>query len=142
MAAGRSVTLGRPALDFRAGEPHLTRNPRSSRVTRYHEKLAEQRSERRTVSKFSVWIKGADAHGVGFHERVRSVDASQHGIALLTQRDLSHSAILTVNIPGLGSRRADGGRADFRAQALVAYVLPEGDLNRVGLRFIGATLAP
>jgi PilZ domain len=118
----------------------VTRNPRSSRDSSYHEELAEQRSDRRTNSKLSVRIQGADANGVHFDERVRSVNISQHGMALLTPRDLSHAAILTVNIPHRGDPRAGGGRANFQAQALVAYVLPEGDQNRIGLCFVGATL--
>jgi PilZ domain len=118
----------------------VTRNRRSSRDRSYHEKLAEQRSDRRTSSELSVRIQGADSRGVHFDERVRSVNVSQHGLALLTQRDLSHSATLTVNIPHHGNPRAGGGRSDFQAQALVAYVLPEGDQNRIGVSFVGATL--
>ena len=119
----------------------MTRNRRSSRDRSYHEKLVEQRSDRRTGSKLSVRIQGADARGVPFDEQVRSVNVSQHGLAVLTQRDLSHSALLTVNIPRHGNPRAGGGRADFQAQALVAYVIPEGDQNRIGVSFVGATLA-
>ena len=118
----------------------MTRNRRSSRDRSYHEKLAEQRSDRRTSSKLSVRIQGADARGVHFDEQVRSVNISQHGMAVLTERDLSHSATLTVNIPHHGNPRAGGGRADFRAQALVAYVLPEGDQNLIGVSFVGTTL--
>ena len=118
----------------------MTRNRRSSQDHSYREKLTEQRSGSRTSSNLSVRIQGADARGVHFDERVRSVNVSQRGMALLTQRDLSHSAALTVNIPHHGSPRAGGGRADFQAQALVAYVLPEGDHNLIGVSFVGATL--
>jgi hypothetical protein len=118
----------------------MTRNRRSRHDPSYHEELAEQRSDRRIGKKLSVRIQGADAHGVHFDERVPSVNVSSHGLALLTPRDLSHSATLIVNIPKHGGPRAGGGRADFQAQALVAYVLPEGDQNRVGVSFVGATL--
>lgn len=118
----------------------MTRNRRSSREGGYREELAEQRSEARSNPKLSVRIQGADSHGVQFDERVRSVNISSHGMALLTARDLSHSATLTVNIPNRGGPRPGGGRADFQAQALVAYVLPEGEQNRVGVSFVGATL--
>jgi hypothetical protein len=118
----------------------VTRNRRSRHDPSYHEELAEQRSDRRIGKKLSVRIQGADAHGVHFDERVPSVNVSPHGVALLTERDLSHSAALTVNIPRHGNPRAGGGRADFQAHAIVAYVLPEGDQNRIGLCFVGATL--
>jgi hypothetical protein len=49
----------------------------------------------------------------------------------------SPSTSLIVVAPALV---ALGGRTDFEAQALVAYVLPEGDRNRIGLSFVGATL--
>lgn len=120
----------------------MTRNPRSSRDPRYHAELTEQRSDRRLRAELAVRIQGADARGVHFDEPVRSINVSQQGMALLTQRDLSHSATLTVSIAGRGSSRPGGGRADFQAQAIVAYVLPEGGQNRVGVRFIGATLSP
>jgi len=118
----------------------VTRNRRSSQDRTSHEGLREQRSDRRTGSKLSVRIQGADSRGVPFDEQVRSVNVSEHGLALLTERDLSHSATLTVNIPHHGNPRAGGGRADFQAQALVAYVLPEGDHNLIGVSFVGATL--
>ncbi|HXJ97039.1 MAG TPA: PilZ domain-containing protein [Terriglobia bacterium] len=120
----------------------MRRNPRSSRGPSDHGRLAEQRSDRRANSDLFVRIQGADAHGVRFDERVRSVNISQHGMALITARDLSHSATLVVNVPHRGNPRVGGGRADFQAQALVAYVLPEGDQNRIGVRFVGATLTP
>jgi hypothetical protein len=101
----------------------------------------ERRSDKRLEANFPVRIQGADARGVNFDEPVRTINVSEQGMALLTQRDLPRSAILTVSIPGRGATRPRGGRADFLAQAIVAYVLPEGDLNRVGLRFICATLA-
>jgi len=110
-------------------------------VTRQdHEELFEQRSDRRASRNLSVRIQGADAHGVQFNEQVRSVNISPHGVALLTERDLSHSADLTVNIRRHGNPRAGGGRADFQAHAIVTYVLPEGGQNRIGLCFVGATL--
>ena len=119
----------------------MTRNPRSSRDSQSQAKLTEQRSDGRLGADLAVRIQGADARGVNFDERVRSVNVSQQGMALLTGRDLSHSATLTVSIAGRGSSRPGGGRGDFQAQAIVAYVLPEGDQNRIGLRFVGATLS-
>jgi len=101
----------------------------------------QRRSEPRVKSRDEVQIKGADAHGVSFDERARAVNLSEHGLAVLTSRDLAHSATLTVSIRGRGGLRPGGGRSDFLAQAMVAYVFPDGALNRVGLQFIGATLA-
>ena len=101
----------------------------------------QRRSEPRVESRSDVRIKGADARGVNFDEPARTVNLSEHGLALLTPRDLVHSATLTVSIRGRGGLRPGGGRSDFLAQAMVAYVFPDGALNRVGLQFIGATLA-
>ena len=101
----------------------------------------QRRSEPRVESGDEVRIKGADARGVNFDERARTVNMSAHGLALLTPRDLAHAATLTVSIRGRGESRRIGGRADFLAQAMVTYVFPDGDLNRVGLQFIGTTLA-
>ncbi|MGO9271004.1 MAG: PilZ domain-containing protein [Terriglobia bacterium] len=101
----------------------------------------QRRSEARAERRDEVRIKGADAHGVNFDERAHTVNLSEHGLALLTPRDLVHSATLTVTIRGRGGRRPGGGRSNFLAQAMVAYVFPDGALNRVGLQFIGATLA-
>lgn len=100
----------------------------------------ERRSRKRVEAGFQVEIQGADAQGVSFEEQVCAVNLSESGLALRTRRDLPHSATLTVTIAGLGAARPDGRRADFRAQAMVAYVLSDGDMNRVGLRFIGAAL--
>jgi hypothetical protein len=101
----------------------------------------QRRSEPRVERSDEVRIKGADARGVIFDERARTLNMSEHGLALLTTRSLVHSATLTVSIRGRGEPRRSGGRSDFLAQALVAYVFPDGALNRVGLLFIGATLA-
>ena len=120
----------------------MTRNSRSSRDRQHHVEHADRRAHRPHSADLAVRIQGADSRGAGFDELVRSANVSEGGLALLTQRDLSHSATLIVSIAGAGGPRAGGGRADFRAQAIVAYVLPEGDHNRVGLRFVGATLTP
>lgn len=100
----------------------------------------DRRSDNRLGKTVNIRIKGADSRGVAFDERVQTVNLSEHGLALLIRRDLAHSPQLTVSIPCRGVSRPRGGRADFVAHAIVAYVLPEGDLNRVGLRFIAATL--
>ena len=99
-----------------------------------------RRSGNRLGMKFKVRIKGADARGLAFEECVETLNVSAQGIALLTRRELAHSSSLTVTIPRRGMSRPRGGRADFVAHATVAYVLPEGDLNRIGLRFIATTL--
>ena len=71
---------------------------------------------------------------------METLNITEHGIARLTRRELAYSSYLTVSIPGRGIIRPRGGRADFVAQAIVTYVLPQGDSNRVGLRFVGAAL--
>jgi hypothetical protein len=101
----------------------------------------ERRFDKRLEEDIPARIQGTDTRGVKFDEPVRTVNVSEQGMALLTQRDLPPSSILTVSIPGRGATRPRGGRSNFLAQAMVAYVLPHGGLNRVGLRFVSATLA-
>lgn len=103
-------------------------------------RAVSRRSGKRFERKFRVRIKGADARGLAFEEWVKTLNVSEQGLALLTGRDLAHSSHLTVCVPRRGTRSAGGRHRDFVAQAIVAYVLPDGELYRVGLRFIAATL--
>lgn len=103
-------------------------------------RATNQRSGKRFDRKFRVRIKGADARGLAFQEWAKTLNISKQGLALVTARDLAHSSHLTVCIPRKGLRHPRGDRADFVAQAIVSYVLPDGELNRVGLRFVAATL--
>ena len=102
--------------------------------------VVQRRSEPRVERRDEVRITGKDARGVSFDERVCALNVSEHGLALLTPLDLAHSAALTVSMRGGGELRQGGGRSDFLAQAIVAYVFPEGGLNRVGLQFVAARL--
>ena len=43
-------------------------------------------------------------------------------------------------IPGRGPTRAQEGPTDFFSSAAIVRVVPEGEIKRVSLRFIGSTL--
>jgi hypothetical protein len=48
---------------------------------------------------------------------------------------------LTVVLPGRGPVRPGEGPSDFFVSAAVVGVRQEGEMNRVSLRFVGATLS-
>jgi len=100
----------------------------------------ERRSGKRVEAALSVQIRGTDARGIPFEEQAPTVNVSEQGLCLLTRRELEHAANLNVMIAGRGAIRAGGARSDFQAHALVVYVFKEGEVNRVGIRFVGATL--
>ena len=100
----------------------------------------EQRSQRRTHAAVPVEIRGVDALGKAFEESTEAVEVSRRGLSLLTKRELPIYAPLTVVIPGRGPTRPEEGPTDFFANATVVRVTKEGELNRVSIRFVGATL--
>jgi len=104
------------------------------------EKQIGQRSQRRTESAVPVQIRGIDADGAEFDESTEAVEVSRRGLSLLTKRNLPLFTALTVVLPGRGTRRPGEGSADFFSNASVVRVIKEGDVYRVGIRFIGATL--
>ena len=101
----------------------------------------EQRSQRRIHAAVPVEIRGEDAHGEAFEESTEALDVSRRGLAVLTKRDLPLNSTLSVVLPGRGPSRPGEGPADFFATAAVVRVEKEGDMNRVAIRFMGATLA-
>lgn len=99
-----------------------------------------KRSQRRTESAVPVQIRGIDGDGQEFEDSTEAVEVSRRGLSLLTKRNLPLFTSLTVVLPGRGPRRPGEGQADFFSNASVVRVIKEGDVYRVGIRFIGATL--
>lgn len=100
----------------------------------------EQRRQRRIHAAVPVQIRGVDARGEAFEESTEALEVSRRGLSLLTKRDLPLYTALTVVIPGRGPTRPGEGPSDFFATAAVVRVDKEGEMNRVGIRFVGATL--
>ena len=101
----------------------------------------EQRSQRRIHAAVPVEIRGVDAHGEAFEESTDALDVSRRGLAVLTRRDLPLNSTLSVVLPGRGPSRPGEGPTDFFATAAVVRVEKDGEMNRVAIRFMGATLA-
>jgi hypothetical protein len=88
-----------------------------------------------------VQIGGVDAKGESFEEWLDAEEVSRRGLSVMTRRELPVFTPLKVTIPGRGPMRPGEGPTDFFAEASVVRVNPEGELNRVSIRFVGATLA-
>lgn len=100
----------------------------------------EKRTQRRTEASIPMEIRGIDEAGEQFQEFVTALEVSRRGASFLTPRDLAVLAELTVVIPGRGPTRSKEGPTDFFSSAAVVRVAPEGEMNRVSVRFIGSTL--
>jgi hypothetical protein len=101
----------------------------------------EQRSQRRIHAAVPVQIRGVDARGEAFEESTEALEVSRRGLSLLTKRDLPLYSSLTVVIPGRGPSRPSEGPTDFFCTAAVVRVEKEAEMNRVSIRFVGATLS-
>ena len=101
----------------------------------------EQRSQRRIHAAVPINVRGVDAQGQAFEESTEALDVSRRGLSFLTSRDLPTFATLTVVIPGRGPSRPGEGPTDFFSNAAVVRVQKEGEMTRVSIRFVGATLA-
>jgi len=100
----------------------------------------EQRSQRRIHAAVPIEVRGVDAQGHAFEESTEALDVSRRGLCFLTSRELPAFTNLTVVIPGRGPSRPGEGPTDFFSNAAVVRVTKEGVLNRVSIRFVGATL--
>jgi len=85
-------------------------------------------------------VRGVDVEGQEFEEFSEALDVSRRGLSFLTRRQLPLFASVTLVIPGRGQAKPGEGPSDFFATAAVVRVQKEGDLYRVALRFVGATL--
>lgn len=86
-------------------------------------------------------IRGVDGRGETFEETTEALNVSRRGLSLLTKRDLPLDSSVTVVLPGRGPNRPGEGPTDFFSTATVVRVEKEGEMNRVGIRFVGATLS-
>lgn len=100
----------------------------------------ERRTQRRIAAAVPVQIRGVDAWGESFEEATEAMEVSRRGLSLLTERDLPLYTALTVVIPGRGPTRPGEGPTDFFSAATVVRVEKAGEMNRVSIRFVGATL--
>jgi PilZ domain-containing protein len=101
----------------------------------------ERRAQRRTKAAIPVHLRGTDARGEIFEETLEAQNVSRRGLSVLTRRDLAISSTLSVVLPGRGHFQPGQGPSDFLVNATVVRVEKSGDLNRIALRFVGATLA-
>ena len=101
----------------------------------------ERRTQHRVQAAVRIRIRGVDAGGKEFEESTEAAEVSRRGLSFLTKRELPLFAALTVVIPGRGPSHPPGGPTDFFATASVVRVQKEAETYRVGIRFVGATLA-
>ena len=101
----------------------------------------EQRSQRRVQAAIPVQVRGVDANGENFEEWIDALEVSRRGLSVLTRREIPMDSNLSITIPGRGPARPGEGPSDFFANAAVVRVEKEGEMNRVGIRFVGATLS-
>jgi hypothetical protein len=101
---------------------------------------SERRTQRRIEAAVPIQVRGVDGHGQEYEEFTEALEVSRRGLSFSTQRELPLYASVTVVIPGRGPFLPDQGPSDFFANATVVRVKKEGELSRVSLRFIGATL--
>jgi len=99
-----------------------------------------RRSQKRIEASLPVQLRGADPQGEPFEEFTAAVDVSRRGLSLLTARELQIFSTVTIVIPGCGPARSGQGSSGFFTVAVVVAARRENDANRVGLRFVGATL--
>ncbi len=102
--------------------------------------IDDRRSQKRVEATLPVEIRGVDPQGVAFEEFSVAVDVSRRGLSVLMARDLQILSTVTVVIAGPGPVRSGQGPSDFFTDAIVVAVHREDDMNRVGLRFVGAAL--
>ena len=100
----------------------------------------EHRTQHRIHSAVPAQIHGMDAQGEPFEESTEAIEVSRRGLSFFTRRDLRELSQITVVLTGRGPSRPGEGATDFFSEAAVVRVQKEGDLNRVSIRFMGATL--
>lgn len=100
----------------------------------------EQRAQHRVHAAVPIQIRATDAQGESFEEFTEAIEVSRRGLSFFTRREFPVLATLTVVIPGRGPARPGSGPTDFFSEAAVVRVQKEGELNRVSIRFVGATL--
>jgi hypothetical protein len=101
----------------------------------------EKRAQRRVEAAIAIRVQGVDSGGESYSDDTTAVEVSRRGLSFLTSRTLTLFAIVTITIPGRGPSRAGDGPSDFFTEAAVVRCNKDEDgLNRVGVRFLGASL--
>lgn len=101
----------------------------------------DNRTQHRIHAAVPALIHGVDAQGEPFEESTEAIEVSRRGLSFFSRRDLREFAQITVVLPGRGPTRPGEGPTDFYSEAAVVRVQKEGELTRVSVRFMGATLS-
>jgi hypothetical protein len=104
------------------------------------EEGSQRRAQRRIEAAVPIQVRGADGQGREFEENTEALEVSRRGLSFSTQKELPVHSPLTIVIPGRGPIRPGEGATDFFATATVVRVVKEGEMSRVSVRFVGATL--
>jgi hypothetical protein len=101
----------------------------------------ERRIQHRVEAAISIQIQGVDSTGHAYNDAATALELSRRGLSFLTRHELALLASLMIVIPGLGPTRSALGPSDFFTEAAVVRTSKEDEeFNRIGVRFIGATL--
>jgi hypothetical protein len=101
----------------------------------------DRRSQRRVEAAITIQIQGVDSTGQAYYDSATALEVSRRGLSFLTRRELALFATLIIVIPGRGPMRPAERPADFFTEAAVVRSSKEDEgFNRIGVRFIGATL--
>ena len=101
----------------------------------------DHRIQHRIHAAVPAQISGVDAQGESFEESTEAIEVSRRGLSFFTRRELRELSTLTVLLPGRGPVRPGEGPTDFFSEAAVVRVQKEGEMYRVSIRFMGATLS-
>lgn len=101
----------------------------------------DRRIQRRVEAAVAIQIQGVDSLGQAYVEETTALEVSRRGLSFLTRRELELFSTLMIVISGLGPARTAEGASDFFTEAAVVRSSKDGEgFNRIGVRFIGATL--
>jgi len=101
----------------------------------------DHRTQHRIHAAVPAQIHGVDAMGESFEDAVDAIEVSRRGLSFFTRRELRELSQITIVLPGRGPFIAGEGQTDFFTEAAVVRVQQEGELYRVSVRFMGATLS-
>jgi PilZ domain len=101
---------------------------------------SDRRSQRRVEAVVHLRVRGVDTRGEEFEELTEAADISRRGLCFITQHDLPLNSKVSILIPRLGSGSGGTGTGDFYSSAAVVSVSKDENCNRIGIRFVGATL--
>lgn len=101
----------------------------------------DRRVQRRVEAALAIRVQGVDSAGEAYNDDVTALEVSRRGLSFLTPRELALFTIVTIIIAGRGPARAGQGPTDFFTEAAVVRCSKDQEgVNRVGVRFLGASL--